>query len=225
MAMAQRYVPRVMVEMPVLPGLFADMKALLKELDAMGIDGVNLLELCFPLRNADIFRQRGYKVKNEPYRVVYNYWYAGGVPVSRSEVEALQLVEFAHAEGLRMGVHYCSLENKFSGQIYQQNTAGALPRFGHFSEKDFYIKTAKVFGSDVARVERVFQKMGYRDHERNSEHNYLEFPVSKIAALRKLNIEVALSWNVLETRGDGEYVREVKVSLVNPKTFDMTTDV
>jgi pyruvate formate-lyase activating enzyme-like uncharacterized protein len=224
-ALARHYVPNVMVEMPVLPGTLAEMQLLLKELDSLGITGINLLEFCFPLRNAEEFRQRGYKIKHEPFQVLYNYWYAGGLPVSRSEVECLELLDYAQREGLRLGVHYCSLENKHSGQIYQQNTHGTIARTGYLSQRDFFIKSAKVFGADIAKVERIFQKSGYIGYQRNPEHNFIEFHVSKIAALRKLDIEVAVSWSVLEMRDDGPYVRELKVSLAHPKTFDVVNDV
>ena len=224
-ALARQYVPSVMVEMPVLPGTLADMQKLLKDLDSLQIAGINLLEFCFPLRNADEFRERGFQIKHEPYEVLYNYWYAGGLPVSRSEIECLDLLDFAQREGLKLGVHYCSLENKHSGQIYQQNTQGTIPSTGHLSQRDFFIKTAKVFGSDIAKAERVFQKSGYLAYQRNPEHKYMEFHLSKMAVLRKLDIEVAVSWNVLENRNDGPYVRELKVSLAYPKSFDMETDV
>ena len=224
-AMAKRFVPRVMVEMPVLPGTQEEMRALLLELDRMEIAGINLLEFCFPLRNADTFRRRGYRVKREPFHVLYNYWYAGGLPVAGSELECLDLLDFAVSQRLRLGVHYCSLENKHSGQIYQQNTTGDLPAPGYFSTKDFFIKSAKVFGKDISKVERVFQKMGYRGAVRHPEHDCLEFHVAKIEALRRLDIEVAISWNVIEMRDNEPYVRELKVSLTHPKSFDMASDV
>jgi uncharacterized protein len=224
-ALARQHVPNVMVEMPVLPGTLTDMQVLLRDLDSLQIAGINLLEFCFPLRNVEEFRQRGFKIKHEPYEVLYNYWYAGGLPVSRSEVECLDLLEFAQREGLRLGVHYCSLENKHSGQIYQQNTQGIIPSVGYLSQRDFFIKTAKVFGSDMAKAERVFQKSGYVGYQRNPEHKYMEFHVSKVAALKKLDIEVAVSWNVLESRNDGPCVRELKVGLAYPRSFDMENDV
>jgi len=44
-----------MVEMPVIPGSLEEMKDLLKKLDSLGIFGINLLEFCFPLNNAQVF--------------------------------------------------------------------------------------------------------------------------------------------------------------------------
>jgi len=31
------------------------------------------------MNNADEFRKRGFKLKTPPFRVLYDYWYAGGL--------------------------------------------------------------------------------------------------------------------------------------------------
>ena len=94
-ALAKDFIPYVMVEMPVLPDTLEEMKEILTELDRLGLFSINLLELCYPLANADVYREKGYKVKNRPFHVLYDYWYAGGVPVSRSELVCLDLLAFA----------------------------------------------------------------------------------------------------------------------------------
>ena len=55
-ALAKRYIPQVMVEMPVLPGTLETMKDILLELDRLDIHSVNLLEFCYPYFNAEAFR-------------------------------------------------------------------------------------------------------------------------------------------------------------------------
>jgi pyruvate formate-lyase activating enzyme-like uncharacterized protein len=120
-ALAREYIPGVMVEMPVLPDTLDEMKEVLVELDRLRIFGINLLEFCFPLNNPEAYRAKNYKIKARPFRVLYNYWYAGGLPIAGSETVCLDLVDFALEAGLKLGVHYCSLENKHTGQIYQQN--------------------------------------------------------------------------------------------------------
>lgn len=224
-ALAKQYIPNVMVEMPVLPRTTESMQVLLMELNRLDIASINLLEFCFPLNNAAEFRQRGYKIKKHPSRVLYNYWYAGGLPISQSEVECLRLVEFAMQERMKIGVHYCSLENKHTGQIYQQNTQGTIPITGYLSDKDFFIKSAKVFGADIRPVKCLLRQIAHANFQIDRDHNYLEFHVSLIPALRKLDIEVGISWNVLEARDDGEYLREVRIDLTTPQSFDVATDV
>lgn len=220
--LAGEYIPRVMVEMPVLPGTLESMQEVLLELDRRGIYGINLLEFCFPFNNVDIYNERGYKIKNPPYRVLYDYWYGGGLPVARSEGECLDLMAFALEEKLKLGVHYCSLENKHSGQIYQQNYGRKVRDILYFSPRDYFLKSAKVFGSDIPRAIEAFKKINYHGYHLNKRYHYLEFHVSHIQDLIGLDIEVGISTSVLERRQDGEYLRELKVDLTYPGEFDLS---
>lgn len=224
-ALAREYVPTVMVEMPVLPGTRAEMEEVLRELEALQIHSINLLEFCYPLANADAFRQRGFEVRKRPYQTLYNYWYAGGVPIAGSEEVCLELLDFALEEALTIGVHYCSLENKLTGQNYQQNAGRSLPPTHTFSERDYLLKSAKVFGADISRVFNVFRNEGYEAFQKSDRPRYLEFHVSQIGALRDLEIEIGLSTSTFEPREDGDYLRELKVDLTTPQSFDLTHDV
>jgi pyruvate formate-lyase activating enzyme-like uncharacterized protein len=201
------------------------MKSHLVELNRIGISSINLLEFCFPFRNARTFHNKGYKIKNPPYRVLYNYWYAGGLPIAGSELECLRLVEFAIDEPLDIGVHYCSLENKHTGQIYQQNHGEKVsPRY-HFSEKDFFFKSAKVFGGDISKVVERFRTSHNQNTLRDTDHDYLEFHVNQIELLKDLELEVGISSNVMETRENNDYLRELKVDLTYPDQFDFEKDI
>ena len=44
-----------------------------------------------------------------PFPVLYDYGYAGGLPLAGSELLCLELLEYALDEGLSLGVHYLSL--------------------------------------------------------------------------------------------------------------------
>lgn len=224
-ALSKEYIPDVMVEMPVLPGSFEEMKEVLLELNRIGISGINLLEFCFPFNNADEFIKRGYKVKNPPFKVLYDYWYAGGLPISRSEIECLDLMEFALDQQLKIGVHYCSLENKQTGQIYQQNYGQKVSPLMVFSPRDYFFKSAKVFGEDIDKVKKIFKKKSVTQFQMNSDYNFLEFHVSQIRHLKDLDIEIGISSNVMEMREDGKYLRELKIDLIYPKAFDLKKDI
>ena len=156
---AVAFISDVMVEMPVGPHDGPAMKELLVRLDEMGVRGVNLLEFGFPLCNAEAFAQRGLELRQNPYPILYNYWYAGGLPIAGSETECLELMRFAAERGLRLGVHYCSLDNKNSGQIYQQNKGFLLDKafasahgWLHFDEGDYFLKCVKAVGDDASLV-------------------------------------------------------------------------
>lgn len=224
-ALAKEYIPDVMVEMPVIPGTLPGMKDLLIELNQLNISGINLLEFCFPFHNAEEFIKRGYLIKNPPFQVLYDYWYAGGLPISRSEIECLTLMEFALDRQLKLGVHYCSLENKQTGQIYQQNHGQKVSNLMFFSPNDYFFKSAKVFGKDIDTVRKVFKGRNITQFQHNREYNFLEFHVSQIQFLKDLNLEVGISSNIMETRKDGQYLRELKIDLVYPKEFDLKNNL
>ncbi len=224
-ALAREYIPNVMVEMPVLPNTLTEMKAVLAELERLGIYGINLLELCFPLNNAEAFREKNYKIKVRPFRILYDYWYAGGLPIAGSETVCLDLIDFALKSGFKMGVHYCSLENKHTGQIYQQNSGHHFPKRMYFSQKDFFLKTAKVFGADILAVQKIFDKAGYLDYQISAQENYLEFHVNQVSVLKKLDLEIGISSYVIETRENEQVFRELKVDVTTPQTFRLSKDI
>lgn len=154
-------VPSVMVEMPVVPGTADDMRAVLRELERMGAFGINLLELCFPLHNAGEYERRGFSLVADPYRIPYDYRYAGALPVAGSEELALELMLECQQANMRLGVHYCSLENKNTAQVFAQNHGGAyrVPNY-RFSERDFFYKTLRAFGEDALVLAGVLREVG-----------------------------------------------------------------
>ena len=217
MSLAKKYIPCVMVEMPVMPDMEEEMQKLLLRLDEMGVWGINLLELCFPFTHAEDFGGRGFRLRYPPYRTLYNYWYAGGLPVAGSELIALRLVRFAAEEGLRLGVHYCSLENKNFGQMYQQNHHPKLfhPTY-HFSDRDYFLKTIKAFGQEAQTVRRIFDKKGGGRYLYNGKAGYIQIHPRDVSLLQGEKMELALSVNVLEERGGEIITRELKLLRITP---------
>lgn len=181
-ALAREIFPDVMVEMPVIPGSEEQMYDLLLKLDAIGVDGINLLEFCFPLTNSPAYQERGFALKNPPYEVYYNYWYAGGLAVADSELACLRVLKFALGNQLSVGVHYCSLENKHTGQVYQSNAFISAEPYYLFSSRDYFFKSAKVFGEDCAAVAAALRKAGVPFRE-DLLHGFLQFSPESIMRL------------------------------------------
>lgn len=230
MAKAVDMLPDVVVEVPVIPGALEEMKGLLRRASALGARGINLLEFCFPLNNANEFRKRGFELRKRPYRFLYDYWYSGGVPVARSEREALELMEFAVREHLEIGVHYCSADNRNSGQINLQNKVfmvGSELRQAYpwmeRDEDDFFLKCAKAFGDDVATV-REWAEGATVPYGINMAVPSIVFSRAYLATARRACPQAAFaeSINVLEEQPEGFYcMREVGVrELSDPKPID-----
>lgn len=219
MAAAVAAVPDVMVEMPVIPGTLPEMKAMLSRIDGIGVRGINLLEFCFPLCNADEFRKRGFELRKHPFNYLYDYWYGGGVPVAGSEAEALALLEHAEREGLRLGVHYCSSDNKNTGQVFQQNKVftcddvvrGAYPWLTA-DAGDRFLKCAKAFGADAVRVRDWAQRAGV-PCDFDGKVPAAAIPLAQVDAARSAcpNVRFVESVNVFEQREGALYLREVGV--------------
>lgn len=210
MEAAKAELPRVMVEMPVMPEAEQEMRHILERLENMEIYGINLLELCFPCHNADAFLERGYALRYPPYQTLYNFWYAGGLPVDGSEVTALKLLRYAAEQEFRLNVHYCSLENKHSGQVYQQNLGADRgdPTY-EMSGKDFYLKTVRVFGKDAKEAERLLRARGRTDYR--MEEDSLRCSPACAELLKKKNMELGISRNIREYRNGEAYIRELRI--------------
>ncbi len=94
------------VEIPVLPEKEAELRRLLKALEAIGVDFVNLNELEFSETNEEAMHERGYRLDPR------NGW---GVEGSRSVAE--RLVQELH---LSLPLHYCSSRFKDGVQLKQR---------------------------------------------------------------------------------------------------------
>lgn len=221
MALARDYIPSVMVEMPVLPDAEEEMRRILDRLEALGIFGINLLEFCFPFNNAEEFRRRGYALRYPPYKTLYNFWYAGGLPVAGSELLVLKLLQYAAGKKYHLNVHYCSLENKHFGQIYMQNTAAPLMDSTYImSEKDFYLKTVKAFGKEAELAEQILKKHGCKNYRADRELQFIQISPSDAALLKGKGMELGISYNVCENRGGENCVRELRIDYVCSDEYD-----
>lgn len=209
--LAKRYIPDVMVEMPVIPGNVERMKQLLVDLDKQRVRGINLLEFCFPLHNWPEFAKRGFRVKNPPFEVFYNYGYAGGLPVAESERDCLELLLFAIENGLEMGVHYCSLANKNIGQLLMANKAAGLDERLFMIGDDGFAKVCKVYDCDASVARRKLEMIGapYAVEEDGCVCFHCEYA----DAVRATGAVVATSYNASELRNGSWVMRELKLDV------------
>ena len=216
MRLAKGFIPSVMVEMPVIPGARTHLQQLFRQFEDVGIDGINLLEFCFPFCNWDEFARRGLTLKNPPFEVMYDYGYSGGLAVAGSEELALELMLWALDEGLSFGMHYCSIENKHRSEMRQKNerAAHAHPCVA-FDEGDFFLKTAKAFGPDVEPVRAALEAEGCADFMEDPEEGSLAFPPRFLETARSVRrpdgepVQLQRCFLVYEVGEDGGYLIDV----------------
>lgn len=210
----------VVIEMPVMPGTADEMKALMMRADAMGVRGMNLLELCFPLHNAEEFRRRGFKLRHRPRKYPHDYWYAGGIPIAGSEKEALELLRFAANEGLRIGVHYCSTDNRNTAQVHFQNKEFCVDAHlrrtypWYDFDEDGFLKCAKAYGADAEEIKAWLDSTGHVIYGYDSDGPAIAFQRALLDDIRKAlpHVVVGESAAVLDEREDGlRMLRELSV--------------
>ncbi len=217
MRLARGYFDAVMVEMPVEPGSLEFMQELFREFDAIGIDGINLLEFCFPFCHWDEFAKRGFELRNPPYEVMYDYGYSGGLAVAGSEETALELMLWALDEGVGFGMHYCSLANKHRSEMRQKNERAAhVHPCVAFDEGDFFLKTAKVFGDDRAVARPLLKAAGCTDFMDDADEQSLAFPPRYLDALAAASVTPMLCTMVYEVEDGSGYLVDTALSPALP---------
>ncbi|MCI8468044.1 MAG: radical SAM protein [Eggerthellaceae bacterium] len=212
LALARDLIPDVMVEMPVIPGTEDAMRRLLRGMDELGAFGINLLEFCFPYANWDEYARRGLAVRNPAFDVLYDYGYAGGLPIAGSELACLELVEFALDEGLSLGVHYCSLDNKNRDQILQVNRDHPADEgLYELDGGDFFYRALKVFDGDVPVARDRLRAAGERFAENGEDGSLLTHPRNR-ALLDGLAVAASVNVAQADDAAPGGWrLRELKL--------------
>ena len=219
LALARELIDSVVVEMPVIPGTEDFMRHLLTRLDEMGVDGVNLLEFTYPLWNWPVYEAQGLTLRNPPFRVAFDYTYAGTLAVQGSEEACLRLMLWAREQGLRLGLHYCSLENKHRAQVRNANEPHRhIDARYAFDYDDFFLKTGLAFGPDREPVRAALRAAGCRDFLEDDAADCTSFHprwLAAAASVRRASGEPAcpcVSYSIVAP-GDGgaPRLRELKV--------------
>ena len=224
LALAVKYIKRTMVEMPLTLGKVKEMKELMITLDKIGIFGINVLEFLYPYVHPDEYKNKGYEVSKRPYKVLYPYTYAGGVPIAQSNIECLEVMLYCLEYNVKMGMHYCSLENKLTAQLYQSNNPIKMSEIEYFSEKDFFLKTAKGYGEDAAKIKEVLDNNKVDHYMYNTSNKVIEFSPTYITLLKDYDVELGLTYLAVDF--DEEYgrkvLREYQIDKVEPKSFELS---
>ncbi len=119
------------VEVPAIPGQLNQMKQLLQNLDAAGLDFVNINEMEFTPLNANKLRTRGFSL--DPNSI------AG---VKGSEEMAISLLEWA-AENTSLNIHFCPISLKDGAQLrnrFRRRAKHVAKPFEHINREGLLVK-------------------------------------------------------------------------------------
>ncbi|MDA3853810.1 MAG: radical SAM protein, partial [Bacteroidales bacterium] len=101
---AQGIIPKITIEIPSVPEELDRLKALLPEIIAAGVSGLNLHQLRLTTHTVRHLAPRGYTIINAEKPIVLE-----------SELAALELIDYANEQGYQIGINYCSFffKNRF----------------------------------------------------------------------------------------------------------------
>ena len=219
---AKKYIKRTMVEMPFPKGMVHEMKSLMEILDNIGIYSINILEFLYPFVHSDEYFKKGFEVKKHPYSVLYTYTYAGGVPVAGSSVECLEVMLYAVEKNMKMGLHYCSLENKLTAQVYHANCNAGKSSVEYLSNSDFFIKVAKGYNQDVDIIKNILDNNGI-EYILYDDASIIEFSPEYVYLLKDYNMELGLAYLAVDyddTLGQ-KVMREYQIDKIEPSSFNL----
>lgn len=100
LAIAKKYIKRVLVATPAVPEELPKMKDALPKLAAIGVDGLNYYQLVVSTDNLEAFKKRKYTINTATL----------GVP--ESEITALELMDYSLKNKINFPIHYCNRDYK-----------------------------------------------------------------------------------------------------------------
>jgi pyruvate formate-lyase activating enzyme-like uncharacterized protein len=133
--LSKKYIPIVMVEMPILPGIESrkEMISLIKELDLIGVNGINLLELFFNGFNVKAFKDKGYKIDlSDGVRKIYDSKPIYEYPIYGSQENCLKLIKYFSEYKANLFINYCSHRTKQLQYNEKNKRLAKTKKIGYF---------------------------------------------------------------------------------------------
>lgn len=196
---AKKYIPNVMVEIPALPGDEDNLRKLLVELNRLDIFGINLCQLIGTRANKANLKERGYRIESDEYKPYYKSSALYEIPIFGSEETAFNVLEFAVREKIKIGVHYCSLENFRSVEINRRiHQARGVKRRHEIVTKDGLLKKLAVYHPHCGLAHDDLRKNGVPEEEieRLPQRNRVETHVKNIHCLNGSRYEIATVYSL-----------------------------
>ena len=122
-----------------------------------------------------------------------------------------------------MGLHYCSLENKNTAQLYDQNGGGSRAiSLYTFSHRSFFYETLRCFGPDAVILADALDTAGC-NHAYDEENSMVQFAPEDLAAVKAVasSMTLFLASAVIERDESGAArFREVDIQVLEDSDCD-----
>lgn len=117
----KRYIPNVVIELPVLPDASDELFALLDELEKTDIDGINLVELFINGHNCEVFKQHEYTIlMAKDVRNIGSAEFPFEYPIADSLALSKKALEYVASKKYHYFVNLCNQYTK-QMQYYYHN--------------------------------------------------------------------------------------------------------
>jgi len=183
-----KFIPKVIVELPILPNTEDYMRKLLLELNKLDIFGINFCELICTPWNKNNLKDKGYALKTNKFSHFFECFNPYEIPISGSEEECFNLLKFAIDKRLRIGIHYCSFDNFRTQEINQRiHVAEKIKKPYEAVTKYGLLKKLVIHSPDCSEAYNDLKRNGVSEKEISilPEKNRLETHVNNIIYLKK----------------------------------------
>lgn len=155
--LARDYIPTLTVEIPAIPEDYETVKNLLPELQSNGVDFLNLHQITIGKQNCRELIKRNYHLIS----------CLSAATIFESEICALNLIQYACEQELRLPISYCSTiyKYRFQGRGRRKQKASAVIKSYQEITNAGYIRVLEIADS-VENNKRLIQRMESenRDH-------------------------------------------------------------
>ena len=167
---AKGIIPNITIEIPAVPEEKEKLKNLLTEMIKAGVTNLNLHQLRLTKHNAPKLLKHN-----------YTYIHAEQPVVLESELAALEIVNYARENNLRIGINYCSFffKNRFQKAGFRNQIAKALASpneritekgfIREFNENTIGYKAMVIFDKEPARINAKELLLKHKNYDYKSE--------------------------------------------------------
>lgn len=206
--LTKKYIPKILIEMPVLPASEKFMINLIYKLDKIGINGINLLELFFNGYHINDFKKRKYKIDLDlkEIREVYDTKPVYEYPIHGSKLLCLKLIEYFATNKAKLFINFCSQKTK-QLQYNEKNKRIAIknkPAYSKITNKNtheilaIYSNIENAKNKILSRGKKDFYLRENQDKIKRLETNieYLKYLVGQNYSLVKIYRDPSYSYDI-----------------------------
>lgn len=206
-AITKKYIPAVLIEMPVQPYSKEYMIDILTKIDNdWNIDGINLNELTFNNLNSEKYKEAWYKLDlvNNKSIIYHRYYDVSKIEiwVYSSKLLCLELIDYFSKKNASFFMHYCDLDTvSVHHYIYKKQYAESL-NISYTTITNFGLHKIVRIYSDLDKVKIILEDNNelYRNF-----WNYIETSINNLYLFKNKEILLAIIYKNFDYKYDVDF--------------------